>query len=878
MQKTTKPKLNKELCPKKFEICVPESCQLLGEDWTKPEQWKSYLQKLNHQVTGKDVFPEGYTPLPARHSCDCKPCWVLGGELAVAHACNVHQRIFRQVLSLDKVSAIDVGFALSERQKQFDNLLAIRIHVTRKRPPELLLRAGLSSLTDYLFADDRLGGLGLESIDGILSSKKPDHTPSSTPSTCCQCQPSYTKLRRLLNRIRRQNRKSRQLPMDRYPVSGVTREDLSIFCSPAADFRSLAGIRLCICGVPIDIINAQYTPSITHPGGDANSGVFVKEPQTSDQLSSDELLLVGRGRVNPMVGGISVGTVTGQAGTLGTVVWDRTDATACMLSNWHVLAGSPSAQVGQPIYQPALFDGGTESDVVAHLKRWHLGEAGDVALAELAGNRHYAAADVLGFWHPVSGTLEPKLNMEIRKWGRTTGFTEGFIDGIHLAINIDYGNQVVRAFKDQFHIAPLYHGQDVSQVGDSGSLVVTRYKPVESKKEARDLRERLHQAESNAEQLLDWLRIACHQSVSLLCSKIPEQVEKWKKECKGLGKSCESLCETIETIAPQPNCESKQLDELCEHLADKHGEVKECCEDLAKRIAELSETAEKLQRLHDMLCEDNPVHPLEEVTSELQKLLTSLTKKHQQLQALKKGFAQNCSVVDLCNKLEQLIQCLRNEVERLCRCKRLGERVSDVLEHWSEECGLDGKICNLLDQCSKTGRCEDPAKVIACIEARLANPGLSESNEESSTKVPLEPHIKAQIEEFLEENNRIEALNAHATEYRRRLEEEEERATRRAYYAVGLIFAGDTPGSPMGEFAVASDIDHLADKLRFSLRPVFEPRSSFRELRVRPQQELPEVGVRRSRRGLNPRGGGADQRGGGPQPDVEPAQEDSGNG
>ncbi|MEM8961162.1 MAG: hypothetical protein AAGD38_06780, partial [Acidobacteriota bacterium] len=99
----------------------------------------------------------------------------------------------------------------------------------------------------------------------------------------------------------------------------------------------------------------------------------------------------------------------------------------------------------------------------------------------------------------------------------------------------------------------------------------------------------------------------------------------------------------------------------------------------------------------------------------------------------------------------------------------------------------------------------------------------------------------------------------------------------RAYYAVGMIFAGDTPGSPFGEFAVASDIQRLADELRFSLSPVYEPRSSFRELRVRPDiAARPEVRAFRSRRGLAPGEQRADDRGEGPQPVVEPAQSNPG--
>ena len=75
--------------------------------------------------------------------------------------------------------------------------------------------------------------------------------------------------------------------------------------------------------------------------------------------------------------------------------------------------------------------------------------------------------------HPISGYAPPELNLEVRKWGRTTGFTEGFIDGIYLATNIDYGDGFIRHFENQFHIAPLHAGGEISRVGDSGALVLT---------------------------------------------------------------------------------------------------------------------------------------------------------------------------------------------------------------------------------------------------------------------------------------------------------------------------------------------------------------------------------------------------------------------
>ncbi len=133
-----------------------------------------------------------------------------------------------------------------------------------------------------------------------------------------------------------------------------------------------------------------------------------------------------------------------------------------------------------------------------------------------------------------------------------------------------------------------------------------------------------------------------------------------------------------------------------------------------------------------------------------------------------------------------------------------------------------------------------------------------------------------------EENMRLdsellETLDQHANELIKKRDEDASRDAIRAHYAVGMIFAGDTPGSPFGEFAVASDIQRLESVLRFSLRPVYEPRSSFRELRERPSGQGQQQRALRSNAGLNPGVQAADPRGGGPQPDLEPGQTSSGN-
>jgi hypothetical protein len=72
----------------------------------------------------------------------------------------------------------------------------------------------------------------------------------------------------------------------------------------------------------------------------------------------------------------------------------------------------------------------------------------------------------------IKETAEPYLGMKVRKSGRSTGFTWGFIDGLYFSAAIEYGGGVVRVFEEQIHIAPLEEDKRISEPGDSGSVWV----------------------------------------------------------------------------------------------------------------------------------------------------------------------------------------------------------------------------------------------------------------------------------------------------------------------------------------------------------------------------------------------------------------------
>lgn len=204
----------------------------------------------------------------------------------------------------------------------------------------------------------------------------------------------------------------------------------------------------------VDVIEAEYGLS----------------DRTASLLAPEEVSRTGR--VDPLVGGVSVGNALAGGGTLGCIVWDKTDGEVCILSNWHVLCRRASCHVGEAVYQPSLVDGGRRRDTVAELKRWRLDQNADAALARLTAARPYSR-DILDL-NPVLGMSDPALGMEVIKSGRTTKVTAGRIDGLAFSFVIEYSDGSRQAFDDQIHIVPRAPWPDedyeISAGGDSGSL------------------------------------------------------------------------------------------------------------------------------------------------------------------------------------------------------------------------------------------------------------------------------------------------------------------------------------------------------------------------------------------------------------------------
>jgi len=187
-----------------------------------------------------------------------------------------------------------------------------------------------------------------------------------------------------------------------------------------------------------------------------------------------------RGRIRPLMGGISAGYELSVTGTLSGVVYDKETGAPLLMSNNHVFGNmstesTPRAFKGDPIIQPGPHDKGESGDTVATLERyvpWKENDKMNIADVALATPLVDYTSDILCNGYVIEPTgIAPVTRGEcVYKVGRTTGYTEGVIKDIDFTVDIEAGNkpdgtkEYVR-FVDQILI------DMVSDHGDSGSFV-----------------------------------------------------------------------------------------------------------------------------------------------------------------------------------------------------------------------------------------------------------------------------------------------------------------------------------------------------------------------------------------------------------------------
>lgn len=186
------------------------------------------------------------------------------------------------------------------------------------------------------------------------------------------------------------------------------------------------------------------------------------------------------GRVRPLVPGASIGHHAVTAGSIGSFVNVAGASGTHVLSNFHVLAGSPSATVGDAVLQPGPADGGhLPEDRVGALAAFEPIPVGrpariDAALARLDAGIGTDPTYPVGL---LSGTGRPNGSDVVQKIGRTTGVTDGKVIAIELdGVVVAYGPEAGEVvFDDQIEVEGTGPGP-FSRGGDSGALV---YRPAD---------------------------------------------------------------------------------------------------------------------------------------------------------------------------------------------------------------------------------------------------------------------------------------------------------------------------------------------------------------------------------------------------------------
>lgn len=180
-------------------------------------------------------------------------------------------------------------------------------------------------------------------------------------------------------------------------------------------------------------------------------------------------------RRDPIVPGISLGNRRVQsAGTVACIVYDRTDGTPYVLSNWHVLHG-PSGEIGDDAVQPGPADDNrVKVNRLGRLVRSYLGAAGDCAIATIE-DRGFSA-EILDLGVEIDTVGEAELDDKVIKSGRTTGVTHGIVTRVHTLALVNYGGDVGEREVGGFEIGPdpalLAADGEVSKPGDSGACWV----------------------------------------------------------------------------------------------------------------------------------------------------------------------------------------------------------------------------------------------------------------------------------------------------------------------------------------------------------------------------------------------------------------------
>ena len=196
-------------------------------------------------------------------------------------------------------------------------------------------------------------------------------------------------------------------------------------------------------------------------------------------------------RLRPAALGSSVGHFAIAAGSIGARVADAS-GNVYILSNNHVLANSNAASIGDAIYQPGPYDGGTAADQIATLFAFKpidfsgaantfdaaiaRANSADLGFASPADDGYGAPATQIYGDANADGTFDnvnALLGLPVEKYGRTTKLTHGQITGINGTVTVCYEVLYIFCIKAATYTNQLIiDAAGFSGGGDSGSLIV----------------------------------------------------------------------------------------------------------------------------------------------------------------------------------------------------------------------------------------------------------------------------------------------------------------------------------------------------------------------------------------------------------------------
>lgn len=168
------------------------------------------------------------------------------------------------------------------------------------------------------------------------------------------------------------------------------------------------------------------------------------------------------------------------AGTIGVRV--RCNDAYFILGCNHVLARLNAAGSGEAILQPGRADNSCATDMNDEIARVSDLQAIDYSVT--ANNLMDAAVASTttamvsnstpndGYGTPSSTTVTAIVGMDVQKYGRRTGLTQGRVVAVNCTVIVPYPSGPSR-FVDQIVVEPLRKNKSFVEGGDSGSLVVT---------------------------------------------------------------------------------------------------------------------------------------------------------------------------------------------------------------------------------------------------------------------------------------------------------------------------------------------------------------------------------------------------------------------